>query len=1076
MRCLKFQSFLVASSFAALLAAGACGGGGGDSQSGEDGSSEVLMADIVGKDLPLSEIPDQRFLPDLGEDLAPTDPCAPNPCTEAPESSCGEDGITLTTFASPGICTDVDGLAECEYPAEEKDCSLAGKVCLNAQCVNPESPCDPNPCTEPPAGSCDASGKILVTYEGPGQCSQSGGTFDCEYEASTLDCSLDGKICLDGVCQVAPPSCTPNPCTEPPADYCVDGITLADYPDEGLCEIVEDAAACTYEFAEVDCSAEGKTCLEGLCVVEGQGNTPAEVGQIIVTEFMAKSQGGADSGEWIELYNTTEEIFDLDTCVIGDGVADTHVIAGTLIVAPGGFVVLARSADPAKNHGLEPDYVYSGVALANDKDTIALVCGEVTIDSVAYTASFVVEGVAAQLDPAWMTEVANDDAANWCPAELEYGTAGKKGTPGAANTPCKAPGPCSPNPCTVAPDPTCSQDGLKVINATAPGLCTVENDAAKCTFPSTQTDCSLDGKKCSAGQCVDVTVDPCNPNPCAAGFTCVEGKCVADGTGVVPQPGDVVFTEFMAKSTGGTDKGEWVEVYNLSSGPVDLGGCSLKDYAADNHVIVGPLVIASGSYLLLARSAVPAENFGIEPDYVYTAFSLKNDPDDIVLQCGGKEVDKVSYTAAEAVEGVSRQLDPDAYDAALNDSMTNWCASVLTYGTAGKLGTPGLENSQCTAANPCDPNPCTTPPAATCDVDGHTLHGSEPTGACTPAGATFSCQYATKDTDCALDSKVCVGGACVVPPPPQPSAKGQVLVTEFMAKSQPSTDPGEWVELHNPTANKYSLAGCILKDKGTDKHTFTAPLEIGPGQYLLLARSSLAAENHGLPEPLYKYSNFTLANTSDAIVLECNAVEIDAVSYTDSWANEGIAYQLNPGKLNADANDLAENWCVATTEYGPDKKKGTPGAANTPCLKVGWCRLQFPLELTAVGSFTGDVYGRVHVAGVTNKTTGPDQSPAVIGQVGFGPDKSNPSTGAAGWTWQATGLNPAWVDTAEPGNDEYMGVMTATGGGTYDFAYRFSADAGFSWTYCDKSLGIGADGSENGYQPDNAGTLTIAAN
>ena len=43
------------------------------------------------------------------------------------------------------------------------------------------------------------------------------------------------------------------------------------------------------------------------------------------------------------------------------------------------------------------------------------------------------------------------------------------------------------------------------------------------------------------------------------------------------------------------------------------------------------------------------------------------------------------------------QLDPDSYDAVLNDDGANWCASVDEYGDLGELGTPGFANPACAA-------------------------------------------------------------------------------------------------------------------------------------------------------------------------------------------------------------------------------------------------------------------------------------------------------------------------------------------------------------------------------------------
>ena len=71
---------------------------------------------------------------------------------------------------------------------------------------------------------------------------------------------------------------------------------------------------------------------------------------------------------------------------MGQGNA-THTITpiGSLFIAPGAYVVLARSADSAANGGFKPDYVYNTVTLADDTDslTVSNPSGE-TVDSMAW--------------------------------------------------------------------------------------------------------------------------------------------------------------------------------------------------------------------------------------------------------------------------------------------------------------------------------------------------------------------------------------------------------------------------------------------------------------------------------------------------------------------------------------------------------------------------------------------------------------------------------------------------------------------------------------------------------------------
>jgi hypothetical protein len=144
---------------------------------------------------------------------------------------------------------------------------------------------------------------------------------------------------------------------------------------------------------------------------------------------------------------------------------------------------------------------------------------------------------------------------------------------------------------------------------------------------------------------------------------------------------------------------------------------------------------------------------------------------------------------------------------------------------------------------------------------------------------------------------------------------------------------------------------------------------------------------------------------------------------------------------------------------------------------LDWCRLQWPLTVETYSDTDVLVYGRFYIAGVTDQTQFNNLSPGRIrGQVGYGAQGSDPSVPGA-WTWIQASPNPGWDGTVygEPNNDEYWATMTTPGApGAYDYAYRFSGDAGHTWVYADKNTGLpGEDGSENGYQPANAGKMDV---
>jgi len=156
-------------------------------------------------------------------------------------------------------------------------------------------------------------------------------------------------------------------------------------------------------------------------------------------------------------------------------------------------------------------------------------------------------------------------------------------------------------------------------------------------------------------------------------------------------PGTLVVSEFMANPAAVSDTaGEWLELFNTTTNAIDVNGFTLTDNGSDLHVIDngGPLLIASGDYLLLARGADPASNGGLTPDYVYSGFVLGNSSDAIVLSDGATEIARIDYDSSLVAAGQSAEL------LALPGVLANYALTPasLTYG-AGDVGTPGAAGS-----------------------------------------------------------------------------------------------------------------------------------------------------------------------------------------------------------------------------------------------------------------------------------------------------------------------------------------------------------------------------------------------
>ncbi len=127
--------------------------------------------------------------------------------------------------------------------------------------------------------------------------------------------------------------------------------------------------------------------------------------------------------------------------------------------------------------------------------------------------------------------------------------------------------------------------------------------------------------------------------------------------------------------------------------------------------------------------------------------------------------------------------------------------------------------------------------------------------------------------------------------------------------------------------------------------------------------------------------------------------------------------------------------------------------------RVDWCVLQFPSALDAApGAPVGQVYGRAFEPGVTDV----GDPAGVEAEVGVGPDGAAPDDPS--WTWVSAAFHGHF-----DANDEHVGSFAAPAApGSYDYAFRFRVAGGAAWTYCD--LG----GTDDGYDPSQAGTLTVA--
>jgi len=185
-------------------------------------------------------------------------------------------------------------------------------------------------------------------------------------------------------------------------------------------------------------------------------------------------------------------------------------------------------------------------------------------------------------------------------------------------------------------------------------------------------------------------------------------------------------------------------------------------------------------------------------------------------------------------------------------------------------------------------------------------------------------------TDTGPDGLVVDGGSAL------PEA-GDIIFSELMVDPRLGPDrDAEWIEIYNthPSAS-LSLRGCEIRDDGRDLYRIADDLWIQPEGFATLAPSTDETAVGFVAD--HPYSRLALSNSDDELVLSCNNVVIDELSYRRGAfpIRTGAAVALDPSKLDADENDEAASWCSAVDVYRSEgaagEDRGTPGAANAPC-------------------------------------------------------------------------------------------------------------------------------------------------
>ncbi|MCK5490556.1 MAG: lamin tail domain-containing protein [Candidatus Pacebacteria bacterium] len=232
-----------------------------------------------------------------------------------------------------------------------------------------------------------------------------------------------------------------------------------------------------------------------ICLIE-----TINAGDIVINEIIQNPNAVGDSvGEWFELYNKTTKDINIEGCVIDDNDSNSHIVdtvSDSLVVPAIGYIVLARNGDSSLNGGLTPDYVYSGIDLANADDEIIFSCQGTEIDRVEYDGGPIFPNPTGKSMILADVLLDNNDGDNWCESTSVFGV-GDLGTPGAVNDSCI--------PCTDTDDD---------------GVCDIDDNCVTNPNPN-QEDADDDGVGDACDNCVNVE----NPDQADADLNGVGDVC-----------------------------------------------------------------------------------------------------------------------------------------------------------------------------------------------------------------------------------------------------------------------------------------------------------------------------------------------------------------------------------------------------------------------------------------------------------------------------------------------------------------------------------------------------------------------
>ncbi|MDW3196586.1 MAG: lamin tail domain-containing protein [Cytophagales bacterium] len=417
---------------------------------------------------------------------------------------------------------------------------------------------------------------------------------------------------------------------------------------------------------------------------------------IIITEIMSDPdpEVGLPNREYLEIFNRSEGILDLNEMLIQDGSGFSAPIGGAIL--PGEYQVLVSTSGIADFSGVNVNGVGSFPGLSNSGEQLSLIYRGELIFQIDYLADW---HDTDKSDGGYSLEMR--DTNNPCGISNNWGSsiAEAGGTPGLTNSIRED-----------IPD----NFGPNLINAIAINADSILVEFDEALIPTLKPVIEISGgievgnTTIVEGDLTSVTLSLNQPLERGVVYTVTAvlvqdclGNAVRANTAELVLPFEAEFSQILLSEIlfNPLDDGvDFVEVYNTTDQFISLKGWSLGNATQDRIITDDDLIISPQSYLAFTEDVArlqldfpdaPTENL-IEIDDLPT---YANDFGDVYLiDALGNDQDSLFYDAdfhsdlLRSVDGVT--LERISFDAP--NGADNWNSAASTV----NFGTPGAANSQ----------------------------------------------------------------------------------------------------------------------------------------------------------------------------------------------------------------------------------------------------------------------------------------------------------------------------------------------------------------------------------------------